>query len=227
MTRPTTRLPVVARARAHALSATTTTRVDAPVRRLAREIVGVALAASLTLPSAHAAPGTRPEPLVNTPDGCTVRALDAFADVRAKFSLEVSTGAMPEAVLTLTGCDYGGANLRGKILSGVVADGTNFEGADVSETEMSRTSARDSNLKNVNLSSANAYEARFDGSDLRGANFENALLSNATFGRGASGEWANLEGANFEGALVSSSDARKLCANPTLDIEGQIAVGGC
>ena len=50
-----------------------------------------------------------------------MRALDAFADVRAKFSLEVSTGAMPEAVLTLTGCDYGGAALRGKILSGAAA----------------------------------------------------------------------------------------------------------
>ena len=68
-------------------------------------------------------PGQRPEPLVNTADGCTVRALDAFADVRAKFSLEVSTGAMPEAVLTLTGCDYGGAALRGKILSGAARTG--------------------------------------------------------------------------------------------------------
>ena len=79
----------------------------------------------------------------------------------------------------------------------------------------------------VNFASANAYEARFDGSDLRGANFSNALLSNASFGKGEDGRWANVEGAEFEGALLSSSDARKLCQNPTLDIEGQIAVGGC
>jgi uncharacterized protein YjbI with pentapeptide repeats len=106
-------------------------------------------------------------------------------------------------------------------------DGTNFENADASETEMSRTSARNSNLRGVNFASANAYEARFDGSDLRGANFANALLSNASFGKGEDGRWANVEGAEFEGALLSLSDARKLCQNPTLDIEGQIAVGGC
>ena len=35
-------------------------------------------------------------------------------------------------------------------------------------------------------------------------------------------------GAEFEGALLSIAATRgKLCQNPTLDIEGQIAVGGC
>ena len=225
-----TRLTVLSRATPTTRASNTRASIDSTRSLLARDVARVALAASLTIlapEGARGTPGQRPEPLVNTVDGCTVRALDAFADVRAKFSLEVSAGAMPEAVLTLTGCDYGGAKLRGKILSGAVADGTNFEGAEMSETEMSRTSARDSNLRNVDFRSANAYEARFDGSDLRGANFENALLSNASFGRGANGTWANLDGANFEGALVSSSDARKLCENPTLDVEGQIAVGGC
>ena len=188
--------------------------------------VSIALTTSTAIP-AMASPGSKPAPLVSTEEGCTVKALDSFADVRAKFSLEVSTGALPEAVLTLGGCDYSGKNLRGKILSGVNADGTNFEKADLSETEMSRTSARNSNLRGVNFASANAYEARFDGSDLRGANFDGALLSNATFGKGEDGKWANVDGVNFDGALVSSSDARKLCQNPTLDVEGEIAIGGC
>lgn len=191
--------------------------------------VSIALTTTTAIPgnAALASPGSKPPPLISTPEGCTVKALDLFADVRAKFSLEVSTGALPEAVLTLGGCDYSGKNLHGKILSGVNADGSNFEGADLSATEMSRTSARNSNLRGVNFASANAYEARFDGSDLRGANFDGALLSNATFGKGEDGKWANVDGVNFDGALVSSSDARKLCQNPTLDVEGEIAIGGC
>lgn len=198
-------------------------------QRAAACAVAVSIALTTAIPGsvALASPGAKPPPLISTPEGCTVKALDLFADVRAKFSLEVSTGALPEAVLTLGGCDYSGKNLHGKILSGVNADGTNFEGADLSATEMSRTSARNSNLRGVNFASANAYEARFDGSDLRGANFDGALLSNATFGKGEDGKWANLDGVNFDGALVSSSDARKLCQNPTLDVEGEIAIGGC
>ena len=218
-----------ARAAPFAPSARATTRATTtPAHsRVAAVALSLALATSPLDADAVASVGQKPPPTISTPEGCTLRALDAFSDVRAKFSLEVSTGALPEAVLTLTGCDYSGKQLRGKILSGVVMDGTNFENADASETEMSRTSARNSNLRGVNFASANAYEARFDGSDLRGANFANALLSNASFGKGEDGRWANVEGAEFEGALLSLSDARKLCQNPTLDIEGQIAVGGC
>lgn len=197
-------------------------------REIGRQCVNLGLSLTLFIAPARAAPGSKPAPLISGgQEACTVSALDAFADVRAKFSLEVSTGALPEAVLTLSGCDYAGKNLHAKILSGTVMDAANFESADLSATEMSRASAKNSNFKGVNFNSANCYEARFDGSDLRGANFENALLSNATFGKGEGGKWANVEGANFEGALVSSSDARKLCDNPTLDLEGQIAVGGC
>jgi len=213
--------------RARVVTRATTPRAPRAPERVVAVALSLALATCPLDPVARAAVGQKPPPTISTPEGCTLKALDAFADVRAKFSLEVSTGALPEAVLTLTGCDYSGKNLRGKILSGVVMDGTNFENADASETEMSRTSARNSNLRGVNFSSANAYEARFDGSDLRGANFANALLSSASFGKGEDGRWANLESVEFEGALLSSSDARKLCQNPTLDIEGQIAVGGC
>jgi hypothetical protein len=36
----------------------------------------------------------------------------------------------------------------------------------------------------------------------------------------------NLDGANFEGALLSSSDAQRVCENPTVDDYGR-AILGC
>ena len=138
-----------ARAAPFAPSARATTRATTtPAHsRVAAVALSLALATSPLDADAVASVGQKPPPTISTPEGCTLRALDAFSDVRAKFSLEVSTGALPEAVLTLTGCDYSGKQLRGKILSGVVMDGTNFENADASETEMSRTSARNANLR--------------------------------------------------------------------------------
>ena len=55
------------------------------------------------------------------PGGCTLDALDLFKDTRAKFSLEVGTGALPEAVLHLAACDYSGADMDGRVLSGAIA----------------------------------------------------------------------------------------------------------
>lgn len=213
---------------------TNVTTARRPVRETERAIAralascAVSLCVTLAPMEAFAAPGSKPAPLFaeGGQAACTNAALDAFADVRAKFSLEVSTGALPEAVLTLSGCDYSERDLHGKVLSGTVMDEASFEKSDLSATEMSRASVRNANLRGADLRSANCYEARFDGSDLRGVNFENALLSNATFGK-SKGQWADVAGANFEGALVSSSDARKLCDNPTLDLDGEIAIGGC
>lgn len=191
----------------------------------------IAACASLALIAqplaAHAQPGTKPIPVIDDPEvGCTVKALDLFSDVRAKFSMEVASGALPEAVLNLSRCDYSGKDLKGKVLSGIVGDDVNFDGVDFTGAEMSRASMRGSSFKNSVLNSVNAYEVRFDGSDMRGADFTNTLLSSASFGK-YNGVWANVEGAQFEGALLSSSDAQRLCQNPTLDIDGLIAIGGC
>jgi len=204
------------------------TRTRASARPIAREFVALAAALALAAPGAASAqPGTKPIPVIDDPEvGCTVKALDLFADVRAKFSMEVASGALPEAVLNLSRCDYGGADLRNKILSGVVGDEVNFDNVDFTGGEMSRASMRGSSFKNAVLNSVNAYEVRFDGSDMRGADFTNTLLSSASFGK-YKGVWANVEGAQFEGALLSSSDAQRLCQNPTLDIDGLIAIGGC
>jgi len=71
----------------------------------------------------------RPYPAVrDMPGGCTAEALDMFKEIRAKFSLEVGSGALPEAVLDLGGCDYSGMDLTGRVLSGVLASNANFGG---------------------------------------------------------------------------------------------------
>ena len=176
--------------------------------------------------SAMAGAGEKPPPVRDMPGGCTVDALDLFAEVRSKFSLEVGTGALPEAVLDLGGCDYSGADMTGKVLSGVIASNANFENAKVVRTEMSRAQAVDANFKNADLSDTNAYEVNFAGSDMTNVVFENAILTNARFGKDANGQWTKLDGANFEGALLSSSDAQRACENPTVDDFGR-AILGC
>lgn len=155
-----------------------------------------------------------------------MEALDLFKDTRAKFSLEVGTGALPEAILDLGGCDYSGADLSGKVLSGAIASGANFERANLTGGEMSRAKAIGANFRDAKLASLNCYEVNFGGSDLRGADFDNAILTNARFGKDDKGNWANLEGVNWDGALLSSSDAQRVCENPTVDDFGK-AVLGC
>ena len=59
--------------------------------------------------------------------GCTPDKLDLFKDVRAKFSMEASTGALPEAILDLDKCDYSNIDLDAKVLSGLIARNANFE----------------------------------------------------------------------------------------------------
>jgi uncharacterized protein YjbI with pentapeptide repeats len=171
-------------------------------------------------------PGQRPPPVAEMPGGCTLDALDLFKDTRAKFSLEVGTGALPEAVLDLATCDYSGANMDGKVLSGAIASNATFDDVSFTGGEMSRAKAVDSSWKGANLSSTNFYEVNFAGSDLRGANFDNAILTNARFGKDAKGKWADLDGVNWDGALLSSSDAQRVCENPTVDEYGR-AILGC
>ena len=110
--------------------------------------LSLALATSPVDADAVASVGQKPPPTISTPEGCTLRALDAFADVRAKFSLEVSTGALPEAVLTLTGCDYSGeARCEGRFCRASSWTGRILKTPTRAETEMSRTSARNANLR--------------------------------------------------------------------------------
>ena len=197
---------------------------DASTRRF---LVSLAASAAMMFPaSAFAEAGQKPPPVREMPGGCTVEALDLFKDTRAKFSLEVGTGALPEAILDLGGCDYSGADLSGKVLSGAIASGANFERANLTGGEMSRAKAIGANFRDAKLVSLNCYEVNFGGSDLRGADFDNAILTNARFGKDDKGNWANLEGVNWDGALLSSSDAQRVCENPTVDDFGK-AILGC
>ena len=96
--------------------------------------------------SAFAEAGQKPPPVREMPGGCTVEALDLFKETRAKFSLEVGTGALPESILDLGGCDHSGADLSGKVLSGAIASGANFERANLTGGEMSRAKAIGTNF---------------------------------------------------------------------------------
>ena len=200
---------------------------DADVVKITQRLSALALAFTLTsCGPALAGAGEKPPLVIDMPGGCTLEALDLFKDTRAKFSLEVGTGALPEAVLDLKGCDYSGADLTGKILSGVVATGADFSNAKIVGAEMSRAKAAEVNFNGADMSSTNFYEVNFAGSDLRGVNFDNAILTNARFGKGKNGEWAQLDGVNWDGALLSSSDAQRVCENPTVDDYGK-AILGC
>jgi len=158
--------------------------------------------------------------MATTPVGelraCKVSEFDKFADVRAKFSQEVGGGGLPEATLDLSKCDYRGKDLSNKVFSGAIIKGADFSGGKLVNIEMSRTRAQSANFEGVDLRDANAYSTNFNGANLRDVNFENAILTLATFGQDQDGTWADLTGTNFDGALISDSDIRRACPNPTI-----------
>jgi len=160
---------------------------------------------------------------------CTLATLDKFAQTRAKFSAEAGAGDLgKEGFVDIRDCDFSNLDLSSKIFSGVIMERANLNGARVVGTEMSRADARDAQLKGVNFSDTNCYASNFDGADLEGAQFENSILSSASFGKSAeTGKWANLKDTKFEGALVSSSDVKRICANPTLTEETKDYELGC
>ena len=130
-------------------------------------------------------------------------------------------------MLDLRGCAFRGLVLKDAVLSGGILDNSDWTGSRLPHVEMARVSARSSHFENVDFTDGNLYGAQLDGADLRHADFTNAIMSNASFGKDpATGAWADLSGANFEGALLSRTDAKSLCVNPTVDDEGR-AILGC
>ena len=89
--RPTDRSRDRARASRRRARATTRATTTPAHSRVAAVALSLALATSPLDADAVASVGQKPPPTISTPEGCTLRALDAFSDVRAKFSLEVST----------------------------------------------------------------------------------------------------------------------------------------
>ena len=106
--------------------------------KVGRALVGVALSLSVSLSTPLSASAEQPPPVRLMDGGCSLENLDLFKDTRAKFSLEVGTGALPEAVLDLGGCSYAGQDLTGKVLSGVIASNADFQGGKLVQMEMSR-----------------------------------------------------------------------------------------
>lgn len=192
----------------------------------AAPLAAVAAAAALYLSAAS--PALALAPPSTDPARCDVSRLKDFAGVRASFSMEVSGGALPEAVLDLRDCNFGSKlSLKDAVFSGAILDGAQLPGAQLPHADFARASARRTNLAGASLVDANLFAVAFDGADLRGAVFTNAIMGNVSMGKDKeSGAWAELGGADFEGALLSRSDARTVCLNPTIDDEGR-AVLGC
>ena len=182
---------------------------------------------------AGAAPGAGPARALEAgraaPPACSRELVAEFAAVRASFSQEVGGGGLPEAALDLSGCrNFARADLAGSVLSGADMSGASFRGANLRGAEVSRATARGADFAGADFTNANLFGSRWDGADLADARFPNAILTGAKFGRDpASGRWAELEGADFEGALLSQSDLRKLCKNPSLDDTARLEVLGC
>ena len=181
----------------------------------------LSIAFSVAVPSSFALPPPSAE--VNR---CDPVRLKAFASTRASFSAEASSGSLPkEAILDLRGCSFAGLKLEAEVFSGAQLDGADLHGADLTHTDWARASARGANFAGATLKDSNLFNVDLRGADVRGTNFANALLSGANFGKDEKGQWANMEGAELEGALLSSSDTRSLCLNPTIDVDGAIALG--
>mmetsp|Transcript_36387 Transcript_36387/g.91927 ORF Transcript_36387/g.91927 Transcript_36387/m.91927 type:complete len:239 (-) Transcript_36387:379-1095(-) len=81
--------------------------------------LGVAAAAAALLmaaPQPAEALKIPPVSLESAEARCKISTLDKFADTRAKFSLEASSGAMDEALVDVRGCDFHGQDLSSKVL---------------------------------------------------------------------------------------------------------------
>lgn len=158
-------------------------------------------------------------------DRCAVEALKKAAETRAGFS-DFSTENNPELYVNIEGCDYSNLDLSNEVLSGVKARGASFANSTFG-LEASRADFTGADLRRAVLRSVNLYSTNFSGADLRGADLTGALASGARFGKDpVTKKWAEMEGAILEDTLLSQSDTRELCKNPTLDYD-TMAILGC
>jgi uncharacterized protein YjbI with pentapeptide repeats len=145
-------------------------------------IVGAVLSWTLALaaPDALAARSRLPPPS-NDASRCTLEALDKFAETRAVFSQEASSG-MEEAYVDVRGCNYSNLDLTGKVFSGVLMRGANCSRSKFVGVEFARADAKSADLSNTDFTDANAYSSIFDGANLENAEFENAILTGVHLG---------------------------------------------
>lgn len=140
-------------------------------------LLATVLSATLLLasPDALAARNKLPPPTASA-ERCTLAALDKFAETRAVFSQEASSG-MEEAYVDVRDCDFSNLDLSGKVFSGVLMRGADFSGSSFVGVEMARVDAKSANLANANFTDINGYSSIFDGANLENAQFENAILT--------------------------------------------------
>ena len=146
-------------------STSTSSTVSSSKTLLAATALAVVLSTMSPVGSAIAGDDDDKKFVRNMLGGCTPDKLDLFKDVRAKFSMEASTGALPEAILDLDKCDYSNIDLDAKVLSGLIARNANFENSQLTHTEMSRTVQEEregESAKQENTKQRTRVKRRFD-----------------------------------------------------------------
>ena len=133
---------------------------------------------AIAVPSEALAARNRLPPPSEDVARCSIEALDKFADTRAVFSQEASSG-MEEAYVDVRNCDFSNRDLSGKVFSGVLMRGANLSGSSFVGVQFARADAKSANLSNANFTDINGYGTIFDGANLLNAEFENAILTGA------------------------------------------------
>ncbi|PRW51057.1 Thylakoid lumenal kDa chloroplastic [Chlorella sorokiniana] len=183
---------------------------EAPQRQAAGLLLSLAASAALVLGAGPAAAEVKLPPLDTDPNRCE----------RAYVGNTIGqANAVSDKVLDLRFCKLSGANLRGKTLSGALIAGADLSGANLQEAVFTKAYAVGANLKGADLTNAVVDRMIFDKADLEGAQLVNTVITGTSF------EGTNLKDANFEDALIGNEDAKRLCANPTLQGESRLQVG--
>ncbi|MEA3030444.1 MAG: hypothetical protein QOG13_1769 [Sphingomonadales bacterium] len=183
-------------------------------------LLAASLQAATPAPSCQAAigplyEGTEEAALPNRIDGATIHGRDALIALRA---------ARGDALTTITGGNFAGADLRNARLGNICFIDTNFAGANLSGADLSG-----SGFVRADLSGANLSRARMAGVLLRQPNLKEADATGADLSGGKmDGGWdASVENFKLDGANLSGF--RFACGITISDgcpIEGEISLRG-
>ena len=201
----------------------------ASLQILRSALAATCMSAALLLPCPDALAARNRLPPPGTEAGrCSMEALDKFADTRAAFSQEASSG-MEEAYVDVRNCDYSGKDLREKVFSGVLQHQKQPHRLALPNPRCTITAylvpfaTRSAVTKRVRRQASKCVMGRA-GVLMRGANFsgskfvgvefarvdaKGADLSNADFtdvnGYSSIFDGANLQDAQFENAILTGA----------------------
>lgn len=159
--------------------------------------------------------GTQEAELPNRVDGATISGGDALIALRA---------ARGEALITIAGGNFAGADLRGARLHNICFLETNFAGADLRGAEAAGIGFVRADLTGANLSGAHMARVLLRQVDLKDADASNADLSGGKMDGGwdASVENFRVDGANLSGFRFDCG----ITIDDGCALEGEISMTG-